>query len=220
MWINVETPGEFMADALRQSLSEEAADGDGGGPEQRQAHRFTLLIRAAKLITDQGEFLCVIRDASETGLAVALFHPLPACDRYLVEFQNGDRHEATLVWEREGRAGFQFSDPADIVRIIESPSEFTKRPMRVELKRQGMLYAGVNAFDVEMLNISPQGAKIACRAEIAIDRNVRLSVGGLPELQAKVRWRRLGVCGLVFENTLQLSELARLVAAIHGLTGK
>jgi len=38
------------------------------GAELRAAPRFTLLIRAAKLIADGREFLCIIRDASATGL--------------------------------------------------------------------------------------------------------------------------------------------------------
>ena len=206
-----------MPDVMRQSYHEHASHLIGSGAEQRRAHRFTLLIRAAKLISGDAEFLCVIRDVSETGLAVTLFHPLPPHRVYTIEFQNGDRLEADLVWQKDSRAGFAFRNHADIVRIIESPSEFTKRPMRVALERSGMLYAGMTGYEIEMTNLSQQGAKIACRAELAIDQRVKLTVRGLPELQAKVRWRREGTCGLVFENTLQLSELAALIASFHGI---
>ena len=40
------------------------------GPEQRAAPRFISLIRAAKLVCGQGEFVCVIRDVSATGVSV------------------------------------------------------------------------------------------------------------------------------------------------------
>ena len=206
-----------MADALRQTQATNADRLPAAGPEQRTAKRFTLLIRAAKIISANAEFLCVIRDASATGLAVSLFHKLPDQSRFIIEFQNGDRVEAMRVWESEGRAGFHFDNPADIVRIIESPSKFSKRPMRIALERSGMLHAGLNAYEVEMVNISQQGAMVNCKAQLEIDRKVRLKVQGLPELQAKVRWRGGGQTGLVFENTLQLSELAALVAAFHGL---
>ena len=206
-----------MADALRQITGSQSGRQVVAAPEQRVAQRFTLLIRAAKIISSEAEFLCVIRDASATGLAVTVFHKLPDEARFVIEFQNGDRLDAVRVWEREGRAGFQFNAPADIARIIESPSEFTKRPMRVSLERNGMLHVGLNAYEVDLLNISQQGAMIRCKANLEIDRKVRLKVQGLPELQAKVRWRGGGQTGLVFENTLQLNELAALVAAFHGL---
>ena len=52
-------------------------------PEQRVEPRFTLLIRAAKLIAGSDEFLVVVRDVSRDGLKVRTFHPLPtmACSR-------------------------------------------------------------------------------------------------------------------------------------------
>src|SRR5690606_20786923 len=45
--------------------------------DMREAPRFALLIRSAKLICDSGEYLCIIRDVSETGVRLRLFHPLP-----------------------------------------------------------------------------------------------------------------------------------------------
>ena len=41
-----------------------------GGNDQRGAPRYTSLIRAAKLVCGQGEFVCVIRDVSSTGVSV------------------------------------------------------------------------------------------------------------------------------------------------------
>ena len=44
----------------------EAHRSDTGSAEERAAPRFTLLIRAAKLVAPQGQFVCVIRDVSST----------------------------------------------------------------------------------------------------------------------------------------------------------
>ena len=48
----------------------------------RGAQRFTLLIRTAKLVCESGEYLCVIRDVSSTGVRLRLFHDLPADDAH------------------------------------------------------------------------------------------------------------------------------------------
>ncbi len=53
---------------------EHEQDEDFGGQEKRSDARFTSLIRAAKLVTSQGEFICVIRDVSATGISLRTFH--------------------------------------------------------------------------------------------------------------------------------------------------
>jgi hypothetical protein len=62
------------------------------GAELRRAPRFTLLVRAAKLIADGREYLCVLRDASATGVKVRVFHPLPAYQTIELETGNGERY--------------------------------------------------------------------------------------------------------------------------------
>ena len=62
--------------ATNTARLEEAPDTPGA--DQRAAPRFTLLIRAAKLVSAQGEFVCVIRDVSETGVSVRRLQGLRA----------------------------------------------------------------------------------------------------------------------------------------------
>lgn len=184
--------------------------------EQRAAPRYTLLIRAAKLICDAGEFLCVIRDVSETGISVRTFHPLPPTGPLLVELQNGDRHQLELVWQDTDRAGFRFLEAADISRIIESPSRFSKRPVRLNLCSAAEVTSMDGRIeDVEITDLSQQGARIACSCRFAIDESVKIRAPGLPETHAKVRWRKAGECGLIFENTLQYGELARIARRLQ-----
>ena len=71
--------------AVQREFFEESAKTD----DSRITPRFTLLIRAAKLICQQGEFICVIRDISSTGVSLRLFHALPRCDSFVLEFQTG-----------------------------------------------------------------------------------------------------------------------------------
>lgn len=205
---------------MRQALRSEAAfaaaaTGGQGLVEKRTAPRFTLLIRAAKLITPEGEFLCVIRDASESGVSVRIFHALPDCGGMLVELQNGDRYELELIWQEQDRAGFRFTGPTDIARIIESPSRFSKRPIRLNLEAAAEIETGGRIEGAKVLDISQQGAKISCNARFSIDQRVKLRAPGMRETHAKVRWRRDDTCGLIFEDTYQFGELARIVELLQ-----
>jgi len=185
------------------------------GADSRVSPRFALLIRAAKLRCPAGEFMCVVRDASDSGVSVRLFHPLPDEDRLVLELQNGDMHELELVWTEEDRAGLKFVAPVDITRIVACPSRFSKRPVRVNLAAPATLSSLTASAAVKIHDISQQGAKITSATHFSLDQRVRLSATGLKEVNAKVRWRKDETYGLVFEDTFQFGDMARIVAALQ-----
>ncbi|WP_338241899.1 PilZ domain-containing protein [Aurantiacibacter hainanensis] len=207
-----------MQNALKYGETPNSADFAAGVTrEQRDSQRYTLLIRAAKLISEAGEFLCVIRDASETGISARLFHPLPEPAFMTVELQNGDRHAVELIWQEKDRAGFRFMEAADIGRIIESPSRFAKRAIRLNVAAPAQVETSDGRIEmVEFTDLSQQGAKITCSCRFALDERVKVSARGLPPTLAKVRWRKQGSCGLIFENTYQYGEFARIAAELQG----
>lgn len=205
-----------MRDVIRREYADARLEGVAQAElEKRNAPRFTMLVRAAKLICPQGEFMCVIRDASETGVNVRLFHALPDEERYMLELQNGDRHEVELIWQEEDRAGMRFLECAEIARIIEGPSRFAKRPVRINVSFPAQLSSLSGSARAQLHDISQQGAKITCATRFAIDQRVKLSADKMPEVNAKIRWRRDDSYGLVFEDTFQFGDLARIVADIQ-----
>jgi hypothetical protein len=190
----------------------EADDDD----EQRRAERFTLLIRTAKLISSSGEFLCVIRDASSTGISIRIFHPLPLGEQLTLELPNGDQHAIERVWERDSSAGFRFSVPVDIDRLLQNKSRFPKRPVRLKLQLPALISCHGTTAGVVVRNISQQGALIESPLRLSIDQKLRLEADTLPVIQASVRWRDGSEYGLVFDDTFQFAELARLAAQLQG----
>lgn len=197
-------------------------DGDAvrpAEPDQRVAPRFTLLLRMGKLISDEGEFLCIVRDVSETGLSVKLFHPLPHSQNMVLEFPNGDQHRIQPVWQEDGKAGFRFAEIIDIARVIEGPSPFPRRPVRVNVTAAAQLDIGGRSLPVEIRNLSQQGALIGCGERLPIYQRLVLRADGMPDIRAKVRWRRSDECGLVFEDTFQFGELAEVVFTLQGMPG-
>ncbi|HSM53501.1 MAG TPA: PilZ domain-containing protein [Erythrobacter sp.] len=189
--------------------------------DQRNAQRYSLLIRPAKLLSPQGEFVCILRDVSSTGVSTRLFHSLPACTNYTLELQSGQTYEMSRVWVREQEAGFEFTSQVDVDRLVSEASEFPKRGLRLALQFPITVTAGVTRSMAVVENISQQGARFECKDLLALDQNVRLEGDGLRETRAKVRWRRGTQYGAVFDDTFSLRDFALLAASLQatGLLG-
>jgi len=185
------------------------------GQERRAAPRLTVLIRPAKLIADGREFLCVVRDLSDGGLKVRLFATLPACRELVIEFDNGERHRIRLVWQEADLAGFLFVDEVDIDRLIAAQQgNYPRRQPRLNIELEAVLCTAGLRVPVIVRDISQRGASIECTGWLMIDELVRLESKVLPTIHAKVRWRRPPRYGLVFEQTFQLPDLARVCAEL------
>jgi len=202
-----------MRDAVRHgdAVPEPHVSPEVAPDDERSAPRFTLLIRSAKLTSADAEYLCVVRDASASGISVRTFHPLPAEVPLTLELPNGDRHELERVWEEEGKAGFRFAKPTELERIVEGPSRFSKRALRVNLELPCEIFASLRRFKATLRNLSQQGALITTDEKLSLVQRVKLSAPGLPEVTAKVRWRRGDQYGLSFEDNFQFSDLALIV---------
>lgn len=188
-------------------------EADNGACEERAAPRFALLIRAAKLIAPEGEFIVVIRDVSEGGISLRGFHALPGGAPLVLELQTGERHDLEKAWDRGWEAGFRFAQPVDIARLIAEAGRYRKRQLRLNLTfpvEIGMLGRRVQG---EVVNVSQQGARIVCDERLAIAQPMRIISAMLPEVRARVRWRRDGQYGVVFDDTFSLNQLARFACA-------
>lgn len=207
-----------MGEAVPSVATEyQPVQGDELTAEQRAAARYMPLIRTAKLVFPSGEFLCVVRDASASGVSVRLFHPVPPDTCVTLELQNGDRHELERVWDRGERQGYQFAGEVDLERLLAARGEHPKRPIRLNLPFEAELKWLGGREMVKVQNLSQQGANLECGRLLAIDQRVRLSCRHLPEVRATVRWRHVHAYGIVFEDTFQFAELARIAARVQGV---
>lgn len=207
-----------MVDIATHSAQLEPAPA-GPGAEQRAAPRVTLLIRAAKLVSGQGEFVCVIRDVSETGISVRLFHALPGCQDFALHMPAGAIYEISRVWERGNEAGFTFGQPVAVEKLVNESSDYPKRGLRLGLCFPVTVHMLAGSFEAVVENLSQQGARLSCDRLLAIDQTVRLALpdgSAKPrEVRAKVRWRRDKHYGVVFDDTFTLGEFARLAALLQ-----
>jgi hypothetical protein len=183
------------------------------GPcEGRAAPRFTLLIRSAKLIAPSGEFVAVIRDVSESGISLRGFHRLPAGDTLLLELRTGEQYRLEPVWDRGHEAGYRFVDKVDIVRLIAEAGRYPKRQVRLNLTFAAELVFLGRRVPAEVVNLSQQGARITCGETLAIQQPLRIVSDVLPDVRARVRWRKDTSFGLAFDDTFSLNQLALFAA--------
>ena len=197
--------------ATASGLWDEAAP----APEQRNEPRFTPLIRAAKLIAGDDEFLVVVRDVSRDGLKVRTFHPLPDDGKFAIELANGERHQVDKIWEDGEIKGFRFQDPVAHEQLLaESPGGKRRRPVRVRLNLPVKVFAGVRRCDGVFIDISQNGACMSSDEHLALGQRVRIECPGLPELVGSVRWRRAPLYGPIFEQTFRFAYLARITAQL------
>lgn len=202
---------------MDQSGDHDRSD-DGTAPQvdsQRGAERYSLLIRTAKLVYPFGEYLCIVRDVSATGVRLRTFHPLPAHKHAEIELANGDRHPLEWVWEEDGHAGFQFPGEIDVHAFINETSHWSRRPIRLKVTLPAVLTTDEGARVAWVLDLSQHGARIECGQHLAEKQKVKLEAEGLPPLIANVAWRSSPHYGLVFQQTFTFEALAKLVAGLQ-----
>jgi hypothetical protein len=180
--------------------------------EKRAQARFTVLIRTAKIVSPSGEYLCVIRDVSQEGLKVRVFHPLPKAEPLAIELATGEREPIETVWQNGDLAGFRFIEPVALPRLLaDAPAGRKKRSVRLHFATPMLVIARGQRIAAEFRDISQHGASLDCGAHLAMGERIRLECDGLPPLDARVRWRRTPYYGVIFEQTFRFDELARLI---------
>lgn len=204
-------------DAAPATDSRAASRREYDGSDLRQAPRFTLMLRVAKLVIDGREQFCVIRDVSSSGMKVKLFGPVLQHAELALELANGDRYRAECVWTAGDHAGLRFSDTITLDRLLdEARGAGERKHVRLRIALDGMLHSGGEAVPVAIRDISQQGAGIDSEKWLLINELIKVETAILPPLYAKVRWRDHPHYGLIFEQIFQLEDLARRCIGLPG----
>lgn len=193
---------------LPERQDDPAPDAGGDFGEKRNAARFALLLRAAKLVGPHGEYLCIVRDVSETGVKLRLFHSLAGIGGLALESASGEYNPVELVWERGGEAGFRFVHHIDVLRFIAEAGPYPKRPIRITVDHPVEIATAGTTIPARLVDLSRQGARIEIDVHLAIGQRLRISGAELPEFEATVCWRQHPTYGIVFRQLMSLEELA------------
>ncbi|MEP0189491.1 MAG: PilZ domain-containing protein [Erythrobacter sp.] len=187
--------------------------------DRRCTKRQNLLIRVAKLISAQGEFVCVVRDYSEMGVSIRLFHAIPMSKELELEMPTGNCYKINLVRSEGEEVGFTFSGTIDTEEFARAFGDHPKRPLRLGIYFPVRLNTLSQSTEATVGNLSQQGARLDGGMQFALDQNVRIEgcdgAEAFGEVRAKVRWRGDEQCGVVFDDTMTLREFARLAAKLQ-----
>lgn len=201
-----------MASAARNGAESLA---DAPPHDLRGAPRFTSLIRAAKLVCDQGEFVCVLRDVSATGVRLRCFHAIPRSPALTLELQNGTSLALERVREEGAEASFRFAAPVAVEELVREPERYPRRQLRLAIAIPLTLRTLAGPIAAMTQNIAQQGCRLTGAAPLALAQPVVVEGPAIPAIRAKVRWRRDGACGLVFDDTFSLGDFARVAARLQ-----
>ena len=88
---------------------------------------------------------------------------------------------------------------------------------RVEVALPAFLQADAERHHVQILDLSPGGAKLDCAASLAVGTAVTLDCGTLRR-GAAVRWQNGGRTGLCFDSELDAREASALIERSKALS--
>jgi hypothetical protein len=81
------------------------------------------------------------------------------------------------------------------------------------------LQAGGERYSVQILDLSPGGAKLDCPASLAVGTAVILDCGTLGR-SAVIRWQNAGVMGVSFDAELDMREAAALIDRSNAMAAR
>jgi hypothetical protein len=81
------------------------------------------------------------------------------------------------------------------------------------------LQAGGERYSVQILDLSPGGAKLDCPASLAVGTAVILDCGTLGR-SAVIRWQNAGVMGVSFDAELGMREAAALIDRSNAMAAR
>jgi len=197
------------------------SDNDSEPAEKRREPRSALaMMRAAKLICQTGEYLCLIRDVSAGGVKLRLFHEMPDETHVFMERADGELHALIRVWVRDNTAGFRFVQPVDPEDFMNRAAGTAARSVRLRMPAPAVVHAHGRAMRGRLRDLAQGGAQIEIDACLPIGETVVLSVDRLGEQQGWIRWRRGQAHGIVFDVPRRLDQLAADALALQPLAAK
>lgn len=131
--------------------------------ERRADERMIAMLRVAKLTDPAGrEQLIRVRNVSAGGLMAEVGHAVSVGDSVLIELSS-QKVPSTVVWIREGTAGFKFEQNIDLGELLAGRKPrhgFRPRPPRLEVNCKANVKLENSYYTVDVHDISLGGMKV------------------------------------------------------------
>ena len=182
--------------------------------ERRSDERLISMLRVAKVKDASGrEQLIRVRNVSAGGLMAEVGHPVNVDD--VVSIELSSQHiPSTVVWIREGTAGFKFDQNIDLGELLagrKPRNGFRPRPPRLEVNCKANVKVDSSYYTVDVHDISLGGMKVEPIEEYCLGKKVVVVVESLRPIRGEVRWFADRKAGIVFDQPLKFEELAEWI---------
>ena len=182
--------------------------------ERRTDERMMAMLRVAKLtdVQDRSQLIRV-RNVSAGGLMAEVGHPVSVGDEVNIELSS-QKIASTVVWIREGTAGFKFDQNIDLGELLAGRKPrhgFRPRPPRLEVNCKANVKLENNYYTVDVHDISLGGMKVEPIDEYCLGKKVIVVVESLRPIRGEVRWFSDRKAGILFDQPLKFEELAEWV---------
>ncbi|MEO7814447.1 MAG: PilZ domain-containing protein [Sphingomicrobium sp.] len=178
--------------------------------ERRDEDRLPSSLCIIKLTTDDTEQLIRVRNMSAGGLMAEVGQIVSVGEAVWIEF-NGQKIPASVIWTREGTAGFKFAHNIDLGELLAGRKPrhgFRARPPRLDVQCKASIRVGSTYYNCEVRDISLGGMKVEPIEEYCLGKDVVVVVESLRPIKGQVRWFSERRAGIVFNEPLTLEELA------------
>ena len=181
--------------------------------ERRDGERVLPTLCIVKLTASDGEQLMRVRNLSAGGLMAEVGKEVTVGEKVEIEFSS-QKIPSTVIWTREGAAGFKFDDNIDLGELLAGRKPrhgFRPRPPRLEVQCKASVRVGKTYYNCDVHDISLAGMKIEPIEEYCLGKQVVVVVESLRPIKGEVRWFNERRAGIVFDKPLTFEELAEWV---------
>jgi hypothetical protein len=203
--------GRTDADAFETttfSLSTEVPRPD----DRRVAERLLAVMPVAKLVMDQRQDLCRVRNISAGGLMAQTTASHPVGAKVRIEFNSHQQLPGEIVWTRETSCGIKFDQDIDLRELLANRPARRKgqvaRPPRLEVTCNAELLIDGVLYRTQVEDISLGGLKVAISDWNCVNKSAVVTLESLKPIKGAVRWYKAGYAGIVFKRQLTFEELA------------
>lgn len=180
--------------------------------DRRAEERLLAALPVARLVLEDGQDICRVRNISAGGLMAetSTSHPVGAKAR--VEFSSHQQLPGTIVWTREASCGIKFDSDIDMRELLANrPARRkgqTQRPPRLDIHCNATLDVEGVIYRTEVENISLGGLKAAITDWNCVNKQVVVTLESLRPVKGVIVWYKAGSAGIVFHRPLSFEELA------------
>lgn len=154
---------------------------------------------------------CSIRKISALGATLGGGLDAAPGDPLAIELVTGQRAAGTVAWANGGNAGLGFSQPVDVLalinrKLISQPAERRAMP-RVEIRCEAAIKCGPDFLPAALRNISARGLQLEGDTLPGTDSYVNVFIKGLNIPAGVVVWKRGRLVGIELLEELSWSSI-------------